>query len=168
MTWRGSVTTADRIFAALPYLLPLVGAVVAGQTFFQFISDQLPALSPLVALLYLLISPVLLVYGLVPGGFGSLLVFFLLLFLVVRNPNISHFIRFNTMQAILIGFIISICMLLIDLVSGIPGLSLIIETFLNVLFLGGLVAVFYSVAQSLMGRYAEIPTISEAVYMQVR
>ncbi|MEO0455676.1 MAG: Tic20 family protein [Cyanobacteria bacterium P01_A01_bin.114] len=168
MTWRGTTTTADRLFAALPYLLPLVSAVMAGQAFFLFISDQLPILTPVVGVLYLLISPVVILYSLVPGGFGSLIVFFLLLFLVVRNPNISHFIRFNTLQAILIGFMISVGMLLLSLLGGIPGFNLLIETFLNVLFLGGLAAVGYSIVRSLMGQYAEIPTISEAVYMQVR
>jgi hypothetical protein len=37
-----------------------------------------------------------------------------------------------------------------------------------VVFLGVVAAVVYSVIQSAMGRYAEIPTISDAVYMQVR
>ncbi|MGL4500248.1 MAG: Tic20 family protein, partial [Planktothrix sp.] len=38
----------------------------------------------------------------------------------------------------------------------------------NMIFLGLLAVFFYSVIQSLSGKYAEIPTISDAVYMQVR
>jgi len=34
--------------------------------------------------------------------------------------------------------------------------------------LGTVAAVLYSIVQSALGRYAEIPTLSEAVYMQVR
>jgi len=35
-------------------------------------------------------------------------------------------------------------------------------------FLGAIAAIIYSIVQSVLGRYAEIPTLSEAVYMQVR
>jgi hypothetical protein len=166
MTWRGSTTAADKAFASLPYLLPLFDAIVSGNAFFSFLG-QFPLLVPLQSILILLVTPVLFVYSLVPGGFGSLVVFFLLIFLVVRNPNISHFIRFNTLQAILIGFIIWVCNLLIGLLAT-PALALFTDTLSNVVFLGGIAAVAYSVVQTVMGRYAEIPTISEAVHMQVR
>jgi hypothetical protein len=46
--------------------------------------------------------------------------------------------------------------------------GLLTQTLFNAVFLGTIVAVGYSVIQSALGRYAEIPTISEAVYMQVR
>ena len=39
---------------------------------------------------------------------------------------------------------------------------------LNVVLLGILGAIVYSVVQTIRGEYAEIPTLSEAVYMQVR
>jgi len=45
---------------------------------------------------------------------------------------------------------------------------LLTTTLFNTVFLGTLAAVIYSVAQSVLGRYAEIPTISEAAYSQVR
>jgi hypothetical protein len=35
-------------------------------------------------------------------------------------------------------------------------------------FLGAFAAFVYAVVQSLLGRYAEIPPLSDAVYMQVR
>ncbi|MGL5878515.1 MAG: Tic20 family protein, partial [Xenococcaceae cyanobacterium] len=35
-------------------------------------------------------------------------------------------------------------------------------------FLGTLAASFYSIVQSILGRYAEIPTLSDAAYSQVR
>jgi hypothetical protein len=50
--------------------------------------------------------------------------------------------------------------------GGLQGF--ILQTIYNMLFLGVLAAVMYSVVQSLRGQYAEIPTISDAVYMQVR
>lgn len=165
MTWRGTATPADRIFAILPYLLPLSDAVFTGGAFFRYIT-QFPPLVPVATIIQLLALPAVLVQSLVPF-FGSLIVFMLLIFLVVRNPRISHFIRFNTLQAILIGFIIFVCSLLIGVFET-PSLSLLTDTLSNVVFLGGLGVVLYSMVQSGLGRYAEIPTLSEAVYMQVR
>jgi hypothetical protein len=45
---------------------------------------------------------------------------------------------------------------------------LLIDTLSNAIFLGTIAAVVYSVVQTALGRYAEIPTLSEAVHMQVR
>ena len=166
MTWRSTDTVSDKILGSLPYLLPLFDAVVVGGALFKLI-DNFPVLAPVRDVLFILVTPVLFVYSLVPFGLGSLAVFFALFLLVVRNSNISHFIRFNTLQAILIGFIISIASLLLSLLN-LPGLELVTDTFYNVLLFGGIAAVGYSIAQCLMGRYPEIPTISEAVHMQIR
>lgn len=166
MTWRSTDTVSDKILGSLPYLLPLFDAVVVGGALFKLI-DNFPALAPVRDVLLILVTPVLFVYSLLPFGLGSLAVFFALFLLVVRNSNISHFIRFNTLQAILIGFIISIASLLLSLLN-LPGLELVTDTFYNALLFGGIAAVGYSIVQCLMGRYPEIPTISEAVHMQIR
>jgi uncharacterized membrane protein len=100
--------------------------------------------------------------------FAGLIIFFALFLLVVRNENISHFIRFNTMQAILIDIILILCTLILPFLAQAIRVQLVVETLFNMVFLGVLAAFVYAVAQSLLGRYAEIPTISEAVYMQVR
>ncbi|MBW4554492.1 MAG: hypothetical protein KME59_00855 [Trichormus sp. ATA11-4-KO1] len=158
MTWRGSTTVSDRIFACLPYLLPLIEGLVFG----SYLLRQFPVLT----VLFIPLSPILLIYRTVP--FASLIIFFALFLLVVRNEKISHFIRFNTMQAILLNIVIFLCSILLQIVGPIPGADFAIETIANTIFLGIVVAVVYSVAQSLFGRYAEIPAISDAVYMQVR
>jgi uncharacterized membrane protein len=158
MTWRGSTTPKDRIFACLPYLLPFLdGLGFSGPFFSQFPALQ-PLLIPFVPLLQLYNFP-----------FAGLIIFIALFALVVRNENINHFIRFNTMQAILIDIVLILCNLIINFILQ-PVLQggLILETLFNVIFLGTLVAVIYSVVQSVLGRYAEIPTLSDAVYMQVR
>ncbi|NET13104.1 MAG: hypothetical protein F6K08_09715 [Okeania sp. SIO1H6] len=99
--------------------------------------------------------------------FFGLIVFFALFLLVVRNENISHFIRFNTMQAILLDIILILCGLILQILGASLG-GFILETLSNMIFIGILASFIYAVVQSVMGRYAEIPTISEAVYMQVR
>lgn len=165
MTWRSTTEISDKVFGALLYLLPLVRAVFVGNALLKLISN-FPALAPVGNVLVILTLPVQFLYSLVPFGLGALVVFFALFLLVVRNPNISHFIRFNALQAILIGFIITIGELILSLLN-LPGLELITDAFYNVLLFGGLAAVGYSIFQCLMGRYPEIPTISEAVNVQI-
>ncbi|NET31620.1 MAG: hypothetical protein F6K19_06420 [Cyanothece sp. SIO1E1] len=157
MTWRGSTTTSDRVFACLPYLLPLVYGLPFGQFFFA----QFPALR----LLFIPLAPF---QAIASFPFAGLIIFFALFFLVIRNSSISHFIRFNTMQAILLDIIIILCQVILGLLGSTLGAGLLAQTLYNVIFLGMLACVVYSVAQSVLGRYAEIPTISDAVYMQVR
>jgi uncharacterized membrane protein len=157
MTWRGSTTPSDRFFACLPYLLPLVEGLVYGSYLFR----EFPALT----LILVPLSPVLTLFGAIP--FAELIIFFGLYFLVIRNENISHFIRFNAMQAILLDLILILCGLILGIVSG--GMSaFIVETISNTIFLGIFAAFVYVVVQSVRGQYAEIPGISDAVYMQVR
>ena len=158
MAWRGTVTVKDRIFACLPYILPLIEGIVFG----RFLFLQFPALQ----VLFVPLAPVILLYSSVP--FAGLIVVFALFLLVVRNESISHFIRFNTMQAILIDIVLVLGSLILPILSSIPGAGFAYQTLSNTIFLGILAAVLFSVFQSLRGRYAEIPAISDAVYMQVR
>jgi uncharacterized membrane protein len=158
MSWRGTTTVTDRILASLPYLLPLLDVYPFG----QFLLRQFPFLG----FIYLPLQPLLaLYYGFT---FASLIIFFVLYLAVVRNERISHFIRFNTMQAILIGIVLSLIGLAFQILGPALGRNILTETLFNIVFLGTLVASFYSVIQSLIGRYAEIPAISEASYLQVR
>ncbi|NEQ39017.1 MAG: hypothetical protein F6K40_23235 [Okeania sp. SIO3I5] len=157
MTWRGSTTTQDRIFACLPYLLPLLDGLGYG----RYLFEQFPPLG----LILIPLAPLLQIYRGIP--FFGLIVFFALFLLVVRNNDISHFIRFNTMQAILLDIVLILCGLILSILGKSLG-GFIMETLSNMIFLGILGSFIYSVVQSAMGRYAEIPTISDAVYMQVR
>jgi hypothetical protein len=72
------------------------------------------------------------------------------------------------MQAILIDIILVLCSLVFSVLAPGLGSGLIVETLYNVVFLGAIAAIIYSIVQSVLGRYAEIPTLSDAVYMQVR
>ncbi len=161
MSWRGSTTVRDRIFACLPYLLPLISAVGFGITLFR----QFPAL----AVLFLPIQFVTLIYGILGplASFGPMIVFFALFLLVVRNEKIPHFIRFNTMQALLIDIVAYLCGIILGILTF-PGVDFAVQTLSTTIFLGIVAACVYSIIQSFMGRYAEIPALSDAVYMQVR
>jgi hypothetical protein len=158
MTWRGTPTVKDRIFASLPYLLPIISALPFG----RFLFTQFPALG----IILIPLTPVLWIYE-AAGPFAGLIIFFLLFLLVVRNERIIHFIRFNAMQAILLDILLVLCSLLFDILWRGLGTNLITETLFNIVFLGTVAACGYSIVQSLLGRYAEIPTLSEAVHAQV-
>lgn len=161
MNWRGTASTTDRIWASLPYLLPLVEVLLFVLTFNSAIFREIPLLQ----VLFVPLLPILRIYTSIP--FVGLIVFFLLLFLVVRNDNIDRFIRFNTMQAILLDIILIIGQVILQILGQALG-SLLLATLANTIFLGIVIAVGYSIIQTARGVYAEIPTISDAVHMQVR
>lgn len=158
MNGRESIPALERFYASLLYLLPLLDGIVFG----VFLFRQFPPLQ----LLFLPLLPVLQVYNSFP--FAGLIIFFVLLFGVVRNNKISHFIRFNTMQAILLDIVLILCRIVLQLVERSIQIPLVIETFYNTVFFGIVAAVVYAVVQSVRGLYAEIPAISDAVNMQVR
>lgn len=159
MAWRGSTDFKDRFFAAIVYMMPLVYAMPFGQLLFaQF---------PFLTLLQIPLIPITILYSSIP--FAGLIVFFVLFAAVVRNEKISHFIRFNTMQAILINIILFLCSIVLGLLTrGLGTTNLLAQTLNNVIFIGSLAACLYSIVQSILGKYAEIPTISDAAYSQVR
>lgn len=167
MTWRGTTTVRDRLFASLPYLLPLMEVSLLGIFFARSSGIGLFAQFPLLEVILLPLTPLVLIYTGFP--FAGLIIFILLLTLIVRNTNISHFIRFNTMQAILLDIVLFLGRIILTMVVvPVAGTGLFVDTILNVLILGLLAAIVYSVAQTIRGEYAEIPTLSEAVHMQVR
>jgi hypothetical protein len=177
MVWRSSTTLRDRILAALMYLIPLYDGIVYG----RFLFAQFPFLEYLkIPLIPLAIVYSLIPFGhsLIPFGLGSLLVFILLFVGVVRNEKIPHFIRFNTMQAILISILLillkAVISLILNLVTNrkyhfeMPPDSFFTEILFNTIFLGVLAMVGYGIVQSARGLYAEMPLISEASYLQTR
>jgi uncharacterized membrane protein len=101
------------------------------------------------------------------GEFAILIGLYLL---VIRDSRIDRFVRFNTMQAILLEIVIFLMQLIIRLVAEILGysssLGLIFAVLSNTVFLGIVAACIYAVARNIAGKYSEIPAISEAALMQ--
>ncbi|MGK7890184.1 MAG: Tic20 family protein [Leptolyngbyaceae cyanobacterium] len=186
MVWRSHTTTQDRFFACLVYLLPLIraytllywgvnlGGSVFARSIISFWAQYLPFLDlvlfpiDLVAGFYLSITRVI-----APFGLGDFLVFIVLIVAVVRNESIRHFVRFNTMQAILVGIALSLFAIVWQglvlpitqpLRFDLSPLTLLVG---SGLFLGTAAICVYSMIQSATGKYAEIPTISDIVYGQV-
>lgn len=167
MAWRGTTTIKDRLFSCLPYLLPLTEVSLLGLVYASGSGIGLLAQFPALNLILIPLFPLIQIYSGFP--FSGLIIFMLLLLLVVRNTNINHFIRFNTMQAILLDIVIFLCRIILDMVLvPVAGTGLLVDTLLNVILLGISAAIVYSIVQTSRGEYAEIPTLSEAVHMQVR
>ena len=158
MSWSNSNPDwKDRLFAALVYLFPLYYSLqFAGSLFRQI---------PFLELILIPLFPLIWFNQVVP--FGGLILFFVLFAAVVRNARISHFIRFNTMQAILIDILLLLVSLVTDILLRGLGTSLFVQTLFNTIFLAVLAVCVYGMYMCAMGQRPEIPTISEAAYSQV-
>lgn len=166
MTLQQSVTPLHRFYSCLPYLLPMSAGVIYGAVLFQ----QFP-------LLVLPFFPFIWLYGnvlafpLVPvlGLTGEFFLFMGLFFLIVRDIRVPHFIRFNTMQALLMQIGLFIVQLLFQVVqqlssNGLP--SIISTTFANTIFIGITLIAGYAIYLSIKGEYSDIPTLSQAASFQ--
>lgn len=161
MVWRGSTDFKDRLFASLVYIFPLIVSIPFGIFLFQ----EFPQIELIYLPLFILGN---FIYSSIPFGLGGFLIFLVLFLAVVRNEKISHFVRFNTMQAILIDILLALFGLIINIFRQGMGDNLLIQTLFNMIFLATLAACLYSIVLSVLGKYAEIPTISEVAYSQVR
>ena len=149
----------DRSFGALIYLFPLIYSLPFG----IILLSQFPWLTAFFA-------PVIALYGITNSlPFASLIIFFGLWLGVVRNDNVSYFLRFNAMQAILINILQILFSLIMGVLTPAFGAqSLITETLSNTIFMGSVAACFFSMVLSVQGKYAELPAISDAASSQIR
>ncbi|MFM7312463.1 MAG: Tic20 family protein [Cyanobium sp.] len=146
----------QRLLAGLAYLLPFSDALPFGGALLK----QFPLLS-VVALPAL---PLLTVQQI---PFSGLVIFLALYLAVVRNARVPYLIRFHVLQAILIDIVLMLVGLAFQvLLSSFTG-SFAVRTLSNTVFLGVLVLALFGVVQSLRGQEADIPTLSEAVRMQI-
>lgn len=164
MNRRSSISGIDRLWGCLPYLLPLIE--IAGAI--ALVVMLVPALAPL-QLFLALITPVIKIYstliGLIPLGLGSFAIFVLMYLAVVQNEQINYSIRFNTLQAMLFSIVLSLWNMLAKLVfNGSGELGLILSLLMPVAILGVCV---YSIGSTALGKYPDIPKLSENVYMML-
>jgi hypothetical protein len=147
----------QRLLAALAYLVPWGTALEFGGALFR--------LYPPLQWLALPALPLVLLQRAVP--FGGLVLFLVLFLAVVRNTQVPYLIRFNVLQAILIDIVLFVLSLANQTLLGPLGNGFVLRTLSNTIFLGVMLLVCFAVAQTLRGKQAEIPTVSEAVRMQL-
>jgi Chloroplast import apparatus Tic20-like len=140
MSWSNNFTVADRAFASLAYLLPMLS--VLGQ-------------------FAVTISPVLqFIYGLSPLAIVIALYFF-----VLKNQKISRLIRFNVLQAMLLGALLSLLRIVIGLLMPLIGPLGLLLMILTAVAIGGIC--IYCVVFTVQGKYAEIRELSKNTHLWV-
>ena len=152
----------QRLLALLPYSLTWSDALPFGRDLF----GNFPSLNAL----RLPAMPALLVQNLGSMGgmnLGGLLLFVLLFAAVVRNPKVPYTIRFNTLQALMLDILLVVIGLVFQLLQSLLGGGLLFRTLANTVFLGTLLILLFTVVQVLRGKEADLPTLSEAVRMQL-
>nr|YP_009399644.1 hypothetical protein [Digenea simplex]ARW69463.1 hypothetical protein [Digenea simplex] len=158
-----NITVIDRFGSVLPYGLPLLEGL---QNFGQQILPDYPF--SLMSMYKKTFMPLVIFYVTHPEL--AFIIFFVLYYLFVRakSPIPSRpFIRFNVLQAILLFLINS---LLGSAFRALPmefKVSLYGLILCNTLFWFVLLTILYSVIKSLLGSYARIPVISQAVKIQI-
>ena len=147
----------QKLIGVLIYLIPLSDAIPFGRylfmdfPFLQWI--QLPAL------------PIIIIKQSLP--FGGFLLFFLLFLIIVRNPKMPYFLRFNTLQALLIDIGIILINYTFQIILQPLGTKLIISTLSSTFLMTILAIVIFAVGECLQGKEPDLPLISEAVRMQL-
>jgi drug/metabolite transporter (DMT)-like permease len=152
MSWQSSHSVADRVFGSLVYLLPIVEVYRFGSLLFS----QFPILEQL----YQPLLPLMLIYSIPFGGF---ILFLVLYVAVVKNPKVSRFIQFNTLQAILIGIAISLCGIFINyILLPIFVPAAVTQVLSTVVFVVTIAIAGYAIVMSALGKYTDVPKLSEA------
>lgn len=135
---------AWRVLSVFPYLVPLMGSLAFGQEMY----DTFPAISWLINVF----GPMLQAYY--SNSFTPFFVFFALFLAVVRNEKLPHFLRFNTMQSILLDICIMLGGLIIQYMPFEMAFSWVGAVANSIVFTTGAAAVFYCAFYTLQGKYA--------------
>ncbi len=147
----------QRLVGVFMYLLPLSDAIPLG----RYLLEELPILN------FLLIPTIPFLFIKTKVLFGSLLIFLILFFGIIRNQEISYFIRFNALQAILINIILILATYGIEIIIKPLGSSLFIKGTFNTIFIIVLATTIFGIVKCLQGKEPDLPGISEAVRMQI-
>ncbi|XP_010252768.1 PREDICTED: protein TIC 20-v, chloroplastic [Nelumbo nucifera] len=153
-----SADVPDRLISAVCYFYPFFDGIQYG----KYVITQFPAIQILLQPLF----PAIRVFKSFPlNGF---LVFLTLYFVVVRNPNFSRYVRFNTMQAIVLDVLLIFPDLLERSFNPREGLGLDLMMSLDSsAFLFLLVCLIYGSTSCLLGEVPRLPIVAEAAERQV-
>lgn len=155
----GSPPPADRLIAAVPWLLPLLDAFSYG----RFLFYQFPVAARLVSPL----APLVSLYASIP--FAPLVCFFGLYLGVVNNASVSRFARFSAMQAVLVDILLVLPRLVESLVSP-PAQGWGLKAYItaqNSIWVLVAAVVAYGVACALLGKVARVPFVADAADAQI-
>ncbi|CAL0317432.1 unnamed protein product [Lupinus luteus] len=153
-----SADASDRFISALCYFYPFFDGVQYGKYVITQFYPLQAVIQPLV--------PAIRVFKSFP--FNGFLVFFTLYFVVVRNPNFSRYVRFNTMQAIVLDVLLIFPDLLERSFNPKGGLGLdFIMSLDSTVFLFLFVSLIYGSSSCLLGQIPRLPIVADAADRQV-
>ncbi|XP_050215512.1 protein TIC 20-v, chloroplastic [Mercurialis annua] len=155
---KDSADVGDRLISAVCYFYPFFDGVQYG----KYVLTQF---SPIQTLIQPLI-PAIRVFKSFP--FNGFLVFLTLYFVVVRNNNFSRYVRFNTMQAIVLDVLLIFPDLLERGFNPRDGLGLdLLMSLDSTVFLFLLVCLMYGCSCCLFGQIPRLPIVADAADRQV-
>eukprot|EP00803_Ostreobium_quekettii_P008517 evm.model.scf_337.2 EVM.evm.TU.scf_337.2 scf_337:8310-12018(+) len=146
-----------RTMAAFMYMIPWIDAVGLGREIYHKF--------PVFIYLYYMTGPFVGIYYC--SQFAPLVVFFLMFLAVVKNNKLSHFVRFNCMQAIMLDIVVMLFTILHSYFPAELRWSWVLSVFDSFSWVASMATVLYCVFFTLRGFYADLPYVSEAVYIQV-
>ena len=152
------VPAAERIIAALGYFLPFFDGIQYGRYFFM----QFPVAERLLTPLF----PLLSAYKGFP--YSNFIAFFALYLAVVRNPSFSRYVRFNTMQAVVLDVLLIFPTLVERTFTPRGGIGFeLLIIFYNTTFLFLVACFLFGVVSCLLGKTPRLPLVAEAADQQV-
>ncbi|XP_022714702.1 protein TIC 20-II, chloroplastic-like [Durio zibethinus] len=149
----------DRLISAAAYALPFFNSLQYG----RYLFIQYPQLGTLFDPLL----PLLSLYKSVP--YASFVAFFALYLGLVRNPSLSHYVRFNSMQAVTLDVLLVVPLLLTRILNpGRAGLGYRLMVWGHTgVFVFSLLCFVYGVVWSILGRTPYLPFVADAAGRQV-
>lgn len=146
-----------RVAAAFMYIIPWIDVIALGREVYHHF--------PFSIWLFLFPGPFVGIYY--SSQFAPLIVFFLLFLSVVKNTKLHHFVRFNAMQGIMLDIVVMLFSILRAYMPAEFRWSAILVTFDMYSWNICMGTILYCVFWTLWGRYADVPYVSDSVYMQV-
>ncbi|KAL7597973.1 protein TIC 20-v, chloroplastic [Lactuca sativa] len=153
-----SVDIPDRLISAVCYFYPFFDGIQYGKYVITQFSFMETLIQPLV--------PAIRVFKSFP--FNGFLVFLTLYFVVVRNPNFSRYVRFNTMQVIVLDVLLIFPDLLERTFNPKDGIGLdLLMSVDSTVFLFLLVSLIYGSSSCFLGQVPRLPIVADAADRQV-
>ncbi len=146
-----------KILGVLLYMIPWSDCLTFG--------NHLYIKYPLTQIIQIPAIPILLIERSIP--FGSLLLFLAIFIGLVRNSQVSYFLRFNALQSLLINIAIIIVSFIFEIVFSPFSNSLFIRTFSSTLLISLFSVIIFCVWSCTQGNEPDLPIISQATKMQL-
>ncbi|KAL6346378.1 hypothetical protein AAG906_033174 [Vitis piasezkii] len=154
-----AVPATERLISAAAYCLPFFNGLQYG----RFLLMQYPALG----LVLEPILPILSLYRSIP--YASFVAFFALYLGVVRNPSFSRFVRFNSMQAVVLDVLLVVPLLVNRIFNpGRAGVGFRLMVMgHNAIFVFVVACFLYSLGFCILGRTPYLPFVADAAGRQL-